>query len=109
MKKEKEEEERKMLATMKEIRITTSIAEHDFEIRLKKIRSLLEKQLPVEVHIQLTKTRSKDLTSKELQTIQRELLDRTYRTVEDIAAKISERYLARMTLCAIFKPKPVGS
>ena len=107
-KRREEEEERKTLAAMKEIRITTSIAEHDYEIRLKKIRSFLERQLPVEIQVQLPKSKSK-LTSEELQAIQHELLDRTYRTVEDIAVKTPARHLPRMTLCAVFKPKPVVS
>ena len=104
-KDEEKKKARNMLATMKEIKFTTAIDEHDLEIRLRKIRSLLEKQLAVEIHIQLPKIRDKNFTSEEQQRIQRELLDRIYRTVEDIATRYPERYLPRMTLCTIFKPK----
>ncbi len=78
-KKEKEAKKKQVGAQMKEIRFTSRIGEHDYQVKLRHIREFLEEGHRVRISVMF---RGREITHKELG---KQLLDRVVEETNDLA------------------------
>jgi translation initiation factor IF-3 len=98
-KKEKEAHKGSRAATLKEIKLSSKIAQHDFEVRVEKTKELLAKGHKVKVNIMF---RGREMTHTELG---RRVMDRMVESITEVGKAEAPPKLEGRNLNLILVPK----
>lgn len=97
--KRKQDKRKRSKTELKELRLSTTIAEHDFKLRIKKAKQFLEEGNQVRLSLFF---RGREITHKEFG---REKIDQAVQELEDVGKVINGPQLRGKTLAVTLAPK----